>query len=143
MRKYGSRFGVWVGKDLVVFITNADDAKQILSSQELIFKSITHDIMRPWLGDGLLLAGGEKWKRARKLLTPAFHFNILRQFQGAMNECGEVLVRKLDEVADGRPVDVYPFITLFSLDVISETAMGIKQNVQLESGSEYAGAVQG
>jgi len=44
------------------------------------------------LGDGLLIAAGAKWQRNRKLLTPAFHFDILKPYMKVNNEAVEVLL---------------------------------------------------
>ena len=46
----------------------------------------------PWLGEGLLFAGGPKWKRSRRLLTPAFHFDILRPYVKVYKTCADHLV---------------------------------------------------
>lgn len=46
----------------------------------------------PWLGDGLLLAGGSKWARNRRLLTPAFHFDILRPYMDVNNRCADIFL---------------------------------------------------
>jgi cytochrome P450 len=46
----------------------------------------------PWIGDGLLLSSGKKWARNRRLLTPAFHFDILKPYTKVNNEAAEILV---------------------------------------------------
>src|SRR6218665_2060280 len=50
----------------------------------------------PWLGDGLLLAGGQKWARNRRLLTPAFHFDILRPYMTINNRCTDIFLVSYD-----------------------------------------------
>lgn len=142
-QKYGSRFFLWLGIDPVISITDPEDAAIVLSSQELIYKSNNYTFAANWLGDGLLLAGGPKWQRARKFLTPAFHFNVLKQFKGAMAECSDVLIHRLETQCSGKAVDIYPFVGLFALDVICETALGVKKHAQENSTSRYVSAVQG
>lgn len=134
---------MWLATHPFVMITDPEDAKIVLGSQELIYKSNNYSLMEGWLGDGLLLAGGPKWQRARKFLTPAFHFNVLKQFKGAMAECSDVLIHRLETQCSGKAVDIYPFVGLFALDVICETALGVKKHAQENSTSRYVSAVQG
>ena len=49
-------------------------------------------MFKPWLGEGLLIAGGEKWARNRRLLTPAFHFDILKPYVTVYNKATDVLI---------------------------------------------------
>lgn len=60
---------------------------------------------------------GSKWHKRRKLLTPAFHFKILEDFVHVFNEQSAVLIGKLSEKV-GQEFDIFPFITLCTLDVI-------------------------
>ena len=43
-------------------------------------------------GYGLLTAGGNQWARNRRLLTPAFHFDVLKPYVHIYNEAGDNLV---------------------------------------------------
>ena len=45
-----------------------------------------------WLGEGLLLSNGEKWFKRRKLLTPSFHFDILKSYIDIFNETTNTMV---------------------------------------------------
>lgn len=60
---------------------------------------------------------GEKWHQRRKILTPAFHFNVLKGFCNIFVERSEKLVEKLHETK-GEAVDVLPYVNNFALDVI-------------------------
>ncbi len=43
-------------------------------------------------GDGLLTSNGQFWFRNRKLLTPAFHFDVLRPYMKINNEAAHTLI---------------------------------------------------
>ena len=43
-------------------------------------------------GEGLLVANDARWARFRRLLTPAFHFDILKPYVQVFTETGNDLV---------------------------------------------------
>ncbi|MDK2413701.1 cytochrome P450, partial [Aphanizomenon sp. 202] len=74
-------------------------------------------------------------------LTPAFHFKILEDFVEVFNQQSSVMVQRLQKKADGNTFDIFPYITLCTLDIICETAMGCKIGAQDNSESDYVKAV--
>jgi len=65
---------------------------------ELFAERKAHRLYRliiPWIGTGLLVANDEKWFRSRRLLTPAFHFGVLKPYVQVYNECVQTLIVSL------------------------------------------------
>ncbi|XP_035784723.1 probable cytochrome P450 4ac1 isoform X1 [Anopheles albimanus] len=127
---------------LTLNVFQAKDVEPLLSSQRLIGKSLIYHLTHEFLGIGLLNSAGSKWQHRRRILTPAFHFNILPSFLLTFQDECRSLVAQLEPAADnGQPVALQPLITKFTLNTICETAMGVK----LDSGTmanEYRSKIE-
>ncbi|XP_039270071.2 cytochrome P450 4V2-like [Styela clava] len=132
----------WMGMKPVIVILGPKSAETLLHSTNHIKKSFFYDFLHSWLGTGLLTASGEKWKTRRRLLTPTFHFSILNDFLAVMNEQAKVFSTNLEKFAKtGETFNVCTPITLCTLDIICETAMGKSINAQDSEDSEYVNAI--
>uniref|UniRef100_A0A1B0CUK3 Cytochrome n=1 Tax=Lutzomyia longipalpis TaxID=7200 RepID=A0A1B0CUK3_LUTLO len=111
-----------------VHIIKAEDMEKILNSSKHAKKSFLYSFLVPFLGDGLLISGGTKWSQRRRILTPAFHFNILQQFLKIFQEESVKLSKKLFALdpEDRGIVNLPPLTSRHTLDTICETAMGVK-----------------
>lgn len=121
---YGDRYIFTLSKLRVLHLSNPYDIEVVLSHSRNLTKSKPYNFVSAWLGDGLLLSKGQNWHKRRKILTPTFHFNILKNFTVAIDENCLKLVEKLKRT-EGEEVDILPVILDFTLTTICETAMGI------------------
>jgi cytochrome P450 family 4 subfamily V len=138
----GGIFRFWFGHVPLVILTKAHTAEVVLSSTKQIEKSVNYDFLKKWIGEGLLISGGEKWRHRRKLLTPTFHFSILSSFVDVYNRQSKILVKQLKPMVDDNlPFNMFPYIGRCALDIICETAMGIEINAQMNHKSDYVQAV--
>ncbi|KAK2577279.1 hypothetical protein KPH14_003416 [Odynerus spinipes] len=126
----------------VINICHPDDIEILFSSTKHIEKSIVYKYLHPWFGTGLLTSTGSKWQHRRKILTPAFHFNVLKQFIDIFIEEGEHMSQSL-KTSDGSPVvrDLVSYISEHTLNIICETAMGTSLKDKGEFQYKYRKAV--
>ena len=68
----------WLGKKITALLT--------------IGLTLLNISLAPGLGQGLLIANGNRWYRSRRLLTPAFHFDILKPYIHVYNEATNILL---------------------------------------------------
>ncbi|XP_034175885.2 cytochrome P450 4C1 [Osmia lignaria lignaria] len=105
-------------------IRHPNDIETILGNPKSIQKSTVYDLLKPWFGTGLLTSSGRKWHLRRKILTPAFHFNVLRQFVDVFIEESERMIKILKSEQGPVVKDLLPIISEHTLNVICETSMG-------------------
>lgn len=92
----------------------------------------------PWLGEGLLIAGGKRWARSRRLLTPAFHFDILKPYIGVYKECAGLLERNIQRFAkEGKSFEVFSQVCLCTLDIILRCAFSYQTDCQEQTGEVH------
>ncbi|XP_035301052.1 cytochrome P450 4F6 isoform X1 [Cricetulus griseus] len=120
------------------FIAPVLQAPAAVAPKEMTF----YGFLKPWLGDGLLLSSGDKWSRHRRLLTPAFHFDILKSYVKVFNKSVNIMHAKWQRLtAKGSTrLDMFEHISLMTLDSLQKCVFSFDSNCQ-ESPSEYIAAI--
>ena len=120
---------IWMGPFmLLIVIHHTDPLKKALKCSK---SAHIYNLIKPWLGDGLLIAQGERWFRNRRLLTPAFHYGILKPYVATYNNCVQTLIQKWSvTAAENIPVKLFESISLLSLDIILRCAFGYVSDCQ-------------
>ncbi|XP_047359785.1 cytochrome P450 4C1-like isoform X1 [Vespa velutina] len=142
--KFYPIYKLWSFWYWAVSLLHPDDIEVLMRSTKHIEKSLPYKFLNPWLSTGLLTSGGEKWQTRRKILTPAFHFNILKHFVVTLNDEARYLVTSLKEEEKGGSVvkDLQEFISYHTLNIICEAALGTSLKGRGELESNYRDAVR-
>lgn len=90
-----------------------------------------NDMPDPLFGNGLIMMIGDKWRRMRATLSPAFTGSKMRQMFDLITECADDNVNHfVEKTTKGQPIDaeMRDFFTKYTNDVIASCAFGIKVN---------------
>ncbi|PAV73779.1 hypothetical protein WR25_16299 [Diploscapter pachys] len=134
---------LWVGTDAIIIPVKPSILKVLMQSNDLITKAHLYSILHPWLGTGLLTSTGQKWSDRRKLLTPAFHFNVLNGFLPTHDYQAKTFLEQIEKFAGtNREFDIFPYIKRMALDIICETSMGATVDAQHNHDHAYVNSVK-
>nr|KAH0807222.1 hypothetical protein GEV33_015569 [Tenebrio molitor] len=122
-------------------ILTPEDCELVMSNPVHSEKGKIYDLLHNWLKDGLLTSNGSKWQTRRRILTPAFHFNILQQFILVFNEEADKLVEAFRSECKKSYINITPHVAQFTLKTITETAMGTKLHFNTQKEINYKEAV--
>ncbi|KAJ8340861.1 hypothetical protein SKAU_G00331520, partial [Synaphobranchus kaupii] len=133
---YPLAFPLWFGP-FVSFLNihHPEYVKTILASTEPK-DDVAYKFLIPWIGDGLLISQGKKWFRHRRLLTPGFHYDVLKPYVALMADSTKIMLDKWETYANkDESFELFQHVSLMTLDSIMKCAFSCDTNCQIESGT--------
>ncbi|XP_074122121.1 cytochrome P450 4A11-like [Sminthopsis crassicaudata] len=109
--------------------------KVILSKKDPKAHAI-YRFLTPWIGKGLLVLNGSAWHQHRRLLTPAFHSDILKPYVALMADSVRVMLDKWEKLSDqGSSLEIFEHVSLMTLDSLMKCAFSHQSNCQMDRNS--------
>ncbi|XP_075034798.1 cytochrome P450 4A6-like [Mixophyes fleayi] len=140
--KYSGAFPVWFGNfSAFLFLTHPDYAKAVFGRDDPK-SGLTYEFIVPWIGKGLLVLSGPKWFQHRRLLTPGFHYDVLKPYVKLMSDCTTVMLDKWENlIRKQKTVELFQHVSLMTLDSIMKCAFSYNSDCQTDRDNEYIKAV--
>ncbi|XP_055604938.1 cytochrome P450 4d2-like [Uranotaenia lowii] len=124
-----------------VYVSTPDVAEQVLSTPGN-HKAKLYDFIAPLCSTGILTAYGTRFAEKRKMVARAFSYRMLEIFCGVFKSQFIHLREKIQSNIGKGDFDVHDAIWWYALDVIAETAMGVKLGCQKDHSLPYAKALE-
>ena len=80
-------------------------------------------------GEGLLTSDGDKWRRHRRIMAPAFDHRSIVAYAPAMVDATERFIAKWDDLPDDAVVDMDDEMTALTLQIISRTMFSADSDI--------------
>ncbi|XP_047002867.1 cytochrome P450 4C1-like [Schistocerca americana] len=123
--RYGDIFRLYLGPKLLIVLTQPEDVQKVqVTSKPQVRDPHAAQFLRTFMGEGLLCVNGDKWKRHRKKIEPAFHTEELEKFVGKFNHIAYLLGERLAE-RKGEEVDLYHPLVLSTVRAVFATIYDI------------------
>uniref|UniRef100_H2YHD8 Uncharacterized protein n=1 Tax=Ciona savignyi TaxID=51511 RepID=H2YHD8_CIOSA len=131
----------WIGPVMTILQVYHPDSVHAVLTSGAPKNDLGYRFIRSWIGDGLLTSKGSKWFRNRRLLTPAFHYKVLKPYSEIFNKNSLVMVDKFKNLC-GQSIEVHTHVGLMTLDTMLQCAMSANTNCQHVTDHPYLMAVK-
>ncbi|XP_076592475.1 cytochrome P450 4B1-like isoform X1 [Chaetodon auriga] len=135
-QEYPYAYPLWFGPFAPFLnIHHPDYVKTILATAEPK-DNLSYRFIESWIGDGLLVSKGQKWFRHRRLLTPGFHYDVLKPYTKLMSDSAKTMLDKWERYADtNKSFELFEHVSLMTLDSILKCGFSYNSNCQTEGGT--------
>lgn len=82
-------------------------------------------ILRPMLGDGLLISEGQTWRRQRRVLAPAFTPRAVEVLVPHIVSATDEAIARLVPTAEAGPVDLFDAVQHLALEIAGRTMFSV------------------
>ena len=134
--RYGESFTITIGKgklSKVVFVTHPKDLELILSHDDGELFDAPGELnamLEPLLGtESLIGLSGDRHRRARQLLLPAFHGERMRSYGQLIQE---IVAEVMNEKIAGSPFSVRKLMQTISMRVILQAVFGLRHGPRFQ-----------
>ncbi|XP_034977459.2 cytochrome P450 4B1 isoform X1 [Zootoca vivipara] len=138
--KYPHCYPRWYGNFLAFLCLNHPEYTKTVYSRGDPKPLIIYKFLIPWIGRGLLILNGPKWQQHRKLLTPGFHYNILKPYVPLMAESVQDMLDIWGKLELNNPtasVEMFEHVSLMTLDTIMKCAFSYQENAKTDRENSY------
>nr|XP_020010923.1 cytochrome P450 4A11-like isoform X1 [Castor canadensis] len=137
VEKFPSGCPQWLWGSKVRFIVYDPDYMKIILGRTDPKARSSYRFLAPWIGEGLLLLNGQTWFQHRRMLTPAFHYDVLMPYVGIMADSVRVMLDKWEQlISQDSSLEIFQHVSLMTLDTIMKCAFTHQGSVQLDRNSQ-------
>ncbi|XP_046563336.1 cytochrome P450 3A29-like [Haliotis rubra] len=132
-KRYGGVFGIYFGRAPAYVISDPEILKEVMVKSFDNFRNrVIFPVPYP-VNLALVFLEDAAWKRVRNAISPTFTGVKLRRMCGAINDCARTLTTNFAKVmGKDAGVNMKQYFGAFSMDVICQTAFGIKVDSQTD-----------
>jgi cytochrome P450 len=114
-------------------VSHPDGVKRVLLENQSNYSKRTRgfETLRLFLGQGLLTAEGDFWRKQRRIAQPAFHHRNLQAFATIMQRAGESRAERWEaKTAAGEPFDVASEMMQVTLSIVGRCLFSTDPDAQ-------------
>jgi unspecific monooxygenase len=111
-----------------VLINTADAVHRVLVENTANYHrtALTYRILRPIVGDGLLLSEGEDWRHQRRTMAPAMAPRVVPMMARHVALATEGTVTQATQVAANSPVDILATVQFLALEIAARSMFSLE-----------------
>ncbi|HLE16036.1 MAG TPA: cytochrome P450 [Anaerolineales bacterium] len=127
-RQYGDIVCYRPAPETAYLLNHPDYVKHVLVDNNRNYSKATYSnqVFKKVIGDGLITAEGEAWRRQRRLMQPAFHHTRVQRLDGLIVEAAQAMLEKWQQYYEqGQPVDMAREMAGLTLTVTTRALFGV------------------